>query len=114
MAFVAFDQVDGHAHAFNTSVVGFQSHWVSRCSRGAWLRFFWGGLPDIPAPMMTTAAEVWVLLPTGTSGHGFEPPMSSIDTLRQSLRGVCLASPTLSSLKKEILSLQITHNKTVK
>lgn len=26
--------------------------------------------PDIPAPMITTAARVWSLLPTGTSGHG--------------------------------------------
>jgi len=36
----------------------------------------WGGaLPDMPAPIITTAALVWSLLPIGTSGHGLSPVM---------------------------------------
>jgi hypothetical protein len=34
-----------------------------------------GDLPDIPAPMITTVALVWSLLPIGTSGHGLSPVM---------------------------------------
>ena len=48
VAFVAFDEVDGHAHALKTSVVGFQSHWVRWCLRGGWLRF-WGELTRDPS-----------------------------------------------------------------
>ena len=79
VALVAFDQVDGHAHALgNTSVCRVlfprylgtvQSNGENSCGFG------WRSLPEMPAPMMTTAAEVWSLLPTGTWGQGFEPPM---------------------------------------
>lgn len=34
-----------------------------------------GDLPDIPAPMITTAALAWSLLPIGTSGQGLSPVM---------------------------------------
>ena len=32
-------------------------------------------LPEIPAPIITTAASVWSLFPTGTCGHGCDPPI---------------------------------------
>lgn len=34
-----------------------------------------GDLPDIPAPIITTAALAWSLLPIGTSGQGLSPVM---------------------------------------
>jgi len=37
----------------------------------------------MPAPIITTAAFVWSLLPTGTSGHGFELPMVASKTLKK-------------------------------
>jgi len=37
----------------------------------------------MPAPIITTAAFVWSLLPTGTSGHGFELPMVASFSGRQ-------------------------------
>lgn len=36
-------------------------------------------VPEMPAPMMTTAASVWVLFPIGTCGHGCEPPMLDLE-----------------------------------
>ena len=37
----------------------------------------------MPAPIITTAAFVWPLLPTGTFGHGFEPPIVASFSRRQ-------------------------------
>jgi hypothetical protein len=65
VALVALDQVNGHAHAWLRLVYRYKTKKSARC------------LPDIPAPMITTAALVWSLFPTGTSGHGFVPPISN-------------------------------------
>ena len=40
-------------------------------------------VPEMPAPIITTAAFVWSLFPTGTSGHGFELPMFASFSGRQ-------------------------------
>ena len=52
---VPSNQVNGHAHPYNVLVLSRppSSH-----------------QPEIPAPIMTTAALVWSLFPTGTCGHG--------------------------------------------
>ena len=44
--------------------------WVSEGGLGVRVK---ENLPDIPAPMITTAALAWSLLPIGTSGQGLSP-----------------------------------------
>lgn len=38
-------------------------------------------MPEMPPPMITTAALPWFLFPMGISGHGSEPVSSNPDML---------------------------------
>lgn len=65
-AVVLFDEVDGGAHAWN---------WSQHIEIPDWLVSIGVDVPEMPAPIITTAALAWFLFPIGTSGQGMSPAM---------------------------------------
>ena len=60
--------------------------------------------PDIPAPMITTAASVWSLFPTGTCGQGRSPVMTTVKVL---FLGSDVKNGPLRVGKRDALSISI-------